>query len=178
VNHRSPWTVGTGMRTTLLTLALLVVPSAALAGGGGHGFDACRGFADGDTVVLRDSCLDGIAHFAAAGALTVRNDGDQPHDYTDVERTFGSGVLQPGEETEISVEPGAYRVYCTLHASRDGDGMAGALIAAGTPVEAEPVSTSGASVPWAPLALLAVGLAALIGGQRIRASRRAAGSTS
>jgi hypothetical protein len=163
------------MNRFLLTLALVLVPSTALAGGGGHG-GPCASFAEGDTVLLQDFCFDGVAHFAETGTLTIRNAGGMPHDYTDVDGAFGTGVLQPGETAIIDVEPGTYRVYCTLHASRDGHGMAGGL-AVGEPLDAEPAAASSTTLPWAPLALLAVGLGVL-GAQRVRAARSASGSTS
>lgn len=161
----------------LLVGALVMVPSAASAGGGGHGGEPCKGFADGSAVVLRDSCLEGTAHFADPGALTITNTGVFPHTYTDVDGAFDTGSLAPAERATIDVEAGVYRVYCTLHAGRDGSGMAGALIV-GEPLAREPVAASSSSrVPWAPLLVLAVGLAAL-GAQRVSATRSASASTS
>ncbi len=116
-----------------LVILLLVVAAPAAAGGGGHADGSnwtCRAFLEGDTITMHDSCFDGIGHVVDVGTtLTVVNEGALPHTFTAVDRTFDTGTLQPGESAQITVEePGPHPVYCTLHASLDGRGMAGLLV--------------------------------------------------
>jgi plastocyanin len=113
--------------TTILVLAM--VPAVAGAGGGGS-ISLCPAFSSGTTVSVLDSCFNGIAHTAPLGeTLTVRNDGEFPHTVTAIDGSFDTGQLAPGETTTLSFdEAGIYKVYCTLHGSVDGLGMAGLLI--------------------------------------------------
>lgn len=122
------------MARTLVTLCgtvlLLLVGVPALAGGGGHGGSLCRGFSDGDRVALVDNCFDGIGHTVEVGTtLSVRNEGLLPHTLTAVDGSLDTGILQPGEVAQVELtEPGAIPIYCTLHATSDGQGMAGLLV--------------------------------------------------
>jgi hypothetical protein len=175
------------IRILLLTSAVVaLLPSAALAGGGGGGA-ICSGFAESDTVRLLDSCIEGTAHFTEPGVVTVRNDGAFPHDYTAVDGTFQTGLLDPGASAPINVdEPGVYRVRCTLHSDAEGGGMAGVLVV-GEPAEMALASTAveaaergdagGQPVAWIALAVAAAALAVSTV-QRWRASRSASASTS
>lgn len=106
---------------------LVAVPAAVQAGGGGNSA-YCRGFTEGAAVSMVDSCFDGVAHFAAGPDLAVRNDGQAPHSFTAVDGSFDTGLLQAGEAMDLQVEPGIYRVFCTLHGNRSGEGMAGVLV--------------------------------------------------
>ncbi|HJU81534.1 MAG TPA: plastocyanin/azurin family copper-binding protein [Acidimicrobiia bacterium] len=117
----------TFLLTTILVLAL--VPAVAGAGGGGS-MSLCPAFSSGTTVSVLDSCFNGIAHNAPVGeTLTVRNDGEIPHTVTAIDGSFDTGQLAPGETATLSFdEAGIYKVYCTLHGSVDGSGMAGLLI--------------------------------------------------
>jgi hypothetical protein len=127
--------------TTVLTVLALALAAPAFAGGVGGG-GPCRGFSDGDELLLQDLCIDGIGHTVEVGTtLTVRNEGQIHHDLTAVDGSFGTGTLDPGEEAELELtEPGAVPVYCTLHASTDGYGMAGLLV----------VMDGGSAAPAAP----------------------------
>jgi hypothetical protein len=109
----------------------VAVAAPAVAGGGGHGGVPCAGYSQGERLVLRDSCLDGVAHFVPAGGeLTVRNDGLIAHEYVAVDGSFGTGVLRPGASETITVPAsGVHRMHCSLHAGAQGVGMAGVLIA-------------------------------------------------
>ena len=122
-------------RALLLLVVAVLMPGVAYAGGGGH-FSVCPGHAEGNSIVLLDSCFSGTAHFAPVDqTLTVRNDGGFPHDFTAVDGSFATGILETGESAEITVtETGIYRVFCTLHGNPSGEGMAGVLIVG----EAEP----------------------------------------
>lgn len=119
--------------------ALVALAGPAVAGGGGGD---CAGFAEGDEVVLRDGCLDGIAHFAGdAGRITVVNEGGLPHDYTAVDGSFATGTLAAGESTPVEVPAGVHRVRCTLHSGAEGQGMAGVLVA-GDPSTADELAAA------------------------------------
>lgn len=89
---------------------------------------------------MLDSCFEGTAHFAPAGeTITVVNDGALPHTFTAVDGSFDTGQLEAGESYEITVEEaGIIEVFCSLHGTADGAGMAGVLVVG----EAEPVSVS------------------------------------
>lgn len=124
------------MRRLVITIMLLLlIPAPAFAGGGG-GSSLCPGFATGTSISMLDSCFAGTAHFAPTEtAITVRNDGFVPHTFTAVDGSFDSGQVQPGETFELTVEePGVYEVFCSLHGTASGDGMAGVLLVG----EAEP----------------------------------------
>jgi hypothetical protein len=79
---------------------------------------------------MLDSCFSGTAHFAPTGSpLVVSNDGELPHTLTAVDGSFTSDELQPGETFEITFdEPGVFEVFCTLHGTAAGEGMAGVLV--------------------------------------------------
>ncbi len=118
------------MRKLLVAVVLLLLlPGVASAGGGG-GISHCAGFAAGTTVSMLDSCFNGTAHFAPPGtALTIENAGGLPHTFTAVDGTFHSGQVQPGEIFALTIdEPGVYEVFCSLHGTADGQGMAGVLV--------------------------------------------------
>jgi len=104
-------------------------PGAALAGGG-RGGGACDGFSSGDRLVMRDSCFEGVAHFVdASSTLLVVNAGAAPHSLTAVDGSFDTGTLSSGGKAEIPLKTtGIVRVYCTLHGTKAGGGMAGVLI--------------------------------------------------
>lgn len=130
------------MRKLLVAVVLLLLlPGVASAGGGG-GISQCPGFAAGTTVSMLDSCFNGTAHFAPTGtALTIRNDGEIPHTFTAVDGTFQSGQVQPGNTFELTIdEPGVYEVFCSLHGTADGQGMAGVLVVG--EAEASPVAAA------------------------------------
>ncbi len=133
------------MRKALLmsVALLLILPGSALAGGGGH-TNPCPGFSEGAELGMEDSCYDGVAHFVPAGSsVTVRNHGNLPHSVTAVDGSFDSGLLQPGDTFEVAVDdPGVVRVYCTLHGTTAGEGMAGVLIVGDPAVTAEDSAVS------------------------------------
>jgi hypothetical protein len=104
---------------------------AGVASAGGVGFTSlCPGFTEGTTISMLDSCFSGTAHFAPTGSpLVVSNDGELPHTLTAVDGSFTSDELQPGETFEITFdEPGVFEVFCTLHGTAAGEGMAGVLV--------------------------------------------------
>lgn len=172
------------MRKLLLVVAMIMLVPGVASAGGGRNISQCQGFASGTTVSMLDSCFEGIAHFAPTDTtLTVTNDGRSPHTFTAVDGSFDSGQVEPGGTFELAIdEPGIYQVFCSLHGTATGEGMAGVLVvgdakpqllsakaggegltAASTEVQSPsiptvPVESSGG--PWVPLtAGLAAGLA-------------------
>ena len=130
------------MRRLLVAVAvLLLLPGAASAGGGGH-ISQCPGFAAGTTVSMLDSCFNGTAHFAPTRtALIIRNDGELPHTFTAVDGSFSTGQVLPGDTFELTIDaPGVYEVFCSLHGTAAGQGMAGVLVVG----EAEPLPAAAA----------------------------------
>lgn len=158
------------MRRTMLvmitTVALVLAGSGwATAGGGGGGAGVCRGFGEGDTLLMRDNCFEGIGHVATAGqAVTVTNVGNAPHSITAADGSFDSGEIAPGESYELTLDqPGAVPVYCTLHGNAQGDGMAGLVVVQAADLgDAEPAASPAATNSWPWIAALAVLL--LVGG--------------
>lgn len=153
--------------TTIILLAALSTLAAAPALAGGGGGQVCTPRVEAPEVILRDNCLEGIAHTLPAGAdLRVRNDGTVAHNYVAVDGTFDSGLLQPGEETTFAVPAGIHDVYCTLHGTADGQGMAGTLVvaASGGAIAGEAMTAGGAPAPDRaahPVSWWALGLAGL-----------------
>ncbi len=136
--------------TTVAAVAVLW-PAVAGAGGGGGGHGAlCPGFAEDSTIEMLDNCFDGTNHFVERGAdVTITNSGSLPHSLTALDSSVDTGVLEPGQTKTVQWnEPGVVRIYCTLHGSRDGGGMSGAIVVgdggaeatSAVPVNAEPVS--------------------------------------
>ena len=134
--------------------AMVLWPTTAGAGGGGGGGSFCPGFAEGSTIETRDNCFAGTTNFVEPGStITVKNAGQLPHSLTAVDGSIDTGTLEPGRQTTVKVgDAGVVRVYCTLHGSRDGGGMTGALVVgnggnntkATLPSNAEPVSARSA----------------------------------
>jgi plastocyanin len=114
----------------LTVLALLAsAPATALAGGGGNS-GPCEALASGSYLAMRDSCFAGIAHFAEAGStLEIYNEGELPHSFTAVDGSFDTGLLEAGESVKLGLgEAGLVRIYCSLHGTAEGNGMAGLLV--------------------------------------------------
>ena len=128
-----------------------------MAGGGGHEA-ACAGYATGQTVEMYDSCFSGSAQFVRAGStVQIVNRGDLPHSLTAVDGSFGTDTLQPGQSASIEVGDAAVvRVFCELHGTRQGEGMAGLLVVgeptatmAGSDLVSADLETSGDELPTA-----------------------------
>jgi plastocyanin len=179
------------MRVRMLVLSVLALVATArpAAAGGGGAYGTCAGFTRGATIAIQDSCFQGTAHIVEPGTtVTVTNYGQLPHDFTAVDGSFSSGLLQPSQSFQVTLhEPGAIAFYCTLHGSASGSGMAGVLFveqpassgvrqaAMNTPRAA--TDTVHVSVPAflaAGALLAAVGLGVAIG--RVHPRRRAPGA--
>jgi hypothetical protein len=130
------------MRKLLVMVALLIaVPGVAAAGGGGGVLSQCAGFAAGSELSMYDSCFSGVAHFAPTGTVTISNSGALTHTFTAVDGLFDSGQMDAGETFELVLdEPGIYQVFCSLHGTADGSGMAGVLVVGDA--EPSPVAAS------------------------------------
>ena len=61
--------------------------------------------------------------------MQIVNRGDLPHSLTAVDGSLGTDTLQPGQSASIEVGDAAVvRVFCELHGTRQGEGMAGLLV--------------------------------------------------
>lgn len=119
---------------------------------------------------MRDNCFEGTGHVTAAGeTIVVTNRGELPHTVTAADGSFDSGTIEPGETYELTLEaPGAVPIYCTLHGTAEGDGMAGLLaVQAAGLTDAEPAASAAPSTgllwPWLLAGLvLAAGITATV----------------
>ena len=113
-----------------LAAACTVMTAPAARAGGGGGGSICDGFATGDDLVMYDSCFAGTAQLVDRGTttLTVTNDGSMDHTITATDDSFDLYV--PAGETATVDLPDAdlITVYCTLHGTPTGSGMAGVIV--------------------------------------------------
>ncbi|HRQ36986.1 MAG TPA: plastocyanin/azurin family copper-binding protein [Chloroflexota bacterium] len=133
--------------------------------------------AENDTAVPPATTQSFLQNFAfAPAALTITagtevvwlNQDGAPHNITFVDGSVASDNFFNGESFAATFsEPGVYQIYCSLHGSPDGNGMAttitvlannaeNAVIAAAvpTPNPAPPTPTAAPTVPPPPVALL------------------------
>lgn len=138
-------------RLLAVTVILMLIPGVSHAGGGGVDTSACAGFGEGATVVMQDSCFTGTAHFAPGDAtITVVNEGALPHTLTAVDGSFDTDLVAAGSTAELTaVEPGVHRVFCSLHGTAGGEGMAGVLVV-GKAVPTSAHSADGQALTSAP----------------------------
>jgi plastocyanin len=138
-------------RLLVACVILMLLPGVAWAGGGGVNTSACAGYGEGTVVSMQDSCFAGTAHFAPSGtAITISNDGGLPHTLTAVDGSFDTGQVAPGASKEVTIdEPGIYRVFCSLHGTPQGDGMAGVLVIGEAAAALLPASADPSAVPAA-----------------------------
>jgi plastocyanin len=171
-----------------------LVPSAAAAStGGGGGGSICDGFARGQEIAMYDSCFAGTAHLIEPGTteLSVVNEGMVMHTITAVDGAFDL-ELAPGERGSVTLSGASVvPMYCTLHGTRDGAGMAGVIV-----IDADSVGAAAADIPretvaaatgsgevavhdrsgvvWAVLGAVAVAAFGVVGAVRLFAGRRRA----
>jgi plastocyanin len=173
---------------TLAVLSLLVLAVTARPAAAGGGYGTCTGFTRGATIAIQDACFQGTAHIVEPGTtVTVTNYGQVPHDFTAVDGSFSSGLLQPSESFRVTLdETGVIPFYCTLHGSASGNGMAGVLFV-GQPAARQAVLTTSraaadtaTSVPsyLAAGALLMSSIALAVAIGRVHTRRRASGASS
>lgn len=121
------------MTVFVLATGLVLLPGAVVATAGGGGGGLCSGFGEGATIVMRDSCFEGTGHVVPEGrsSITVTNEGQAPHTITAADDSFDSGIIEPGQSFELTLggsDP--VPIYCTLHGTAEGAGMAGLLVMA------------------------------------------------
>lgn len=115
---------------TLVGTLTLSAAAPALAGRGGGGGGLCDGFSSGDHLRMHDSCFAGTAQLVDPDTrtLTVTNDGMMPHTVTATDDSFDLYV-PAGESATLELPDAAViRVYCTLHGTETGSGMAGVIV--------------------------------------------------
>lgn len=125
------------IRRILALVPVLLLALAACTGGGGEGGEASAGGATSASlaVSLTDFALNPDRLSAPAGrglTISVTNDGQAPHTFA---VDTGAGVretpqLEPGQAATLVVpalEPGEYRVFCSVPGHEDL-GMVGSLI--------------------------------------------------
>lgn len=154
----------------LLTTIAVVLAGAGWAMAGGGGGMPCRAFDEGHSLLMRDHCFEGVGHVVAAGrTITVTNAGASPHTITAVDGTFDSGYVDPGESYELTLDQaGTVPIYCTLHGTAEGGGMAGLLVVRAADLTgAEPAAAAVTSVPW-----VWFGIALLLGLSAVAIARR------
>lgn len=150
--------------TLFAALALSIIGAGVATAGGGGGGAVCRGFDVGASLSMRDHCFEGTGHVLAAGqTITVTNAGNSPHTITAADGSFDSGIVAPGDTYELTIDAaGAVPIYCTLHGSDEGNGMAGLLAVQGVDIsDAQPAAAgmlSSSPWPWV-LSILVAGLA-------------------
>ena len=89
--------------------------------------------------------------------MRIVNRGELPHSLTAADGSFGTGTLQPGQSASIDVgEAAVVRVFCELHGTRQGEGMAGLLVVgeptptmAGSNLVSADLETIGEEIPTA-----------------------------
>jgi plastocyanin len=128
------------VRTLWWRILLIVLAGVGLAGCGG----------DDDTGTTRVGMLDNVytrdvTRVPVGTEVVFRNQGKTVHNAVAVNGLWstadsaGSDVLQPGQSAAVTVDrPGVYRYYCTLHGTRDGDGMYATLVVGDVPYTADP----------------------------------------
>ncbi|MBW3661684.1 MAG: hypothetical protein KY469_01185 [Actinobacteria bacterium] len=148
--------------STLIAIATLW--SAAPAGAGGGGGAICDGYSEASTIEMFDHCFQGTAHTVAPGmSVTVINQGQAPHTFTAADGSFDSGVLQPGESWEVSFdESGVATVYCTLHGTPEGHGMAGAVLVDGGALASAVADERSNAAGWWPASTIGFALLSLV----------------
>ncbi|MGH9187235.1 MAG: cupredoxin domain-containing protein, partial [Acidimicrobiales bacterium] len=63
-----------------------------------------------------------------AGDLEIRNTGEMAHNLVAVDGKFRTADLATGKSETLRLATGIHRVYCTIHGSRSGTGMAGVIV--------------------------------------------------
>jgi plastocyanin len=150
--------------STLIAIATLWSAPPAGAGGGGGGGSLCAGFSDAATIRMLDSCFEGTAHTVSTGeTVTLVNDGLMPHTFTAADGSFDSGVLQPGESWDVTfADPGMVNVWCTLHGTPEGQGMAGAVFVDGGALATAVAEERSNAAGWWPASTIGFALLSLM----------------
>lgn len=117
-----------------LVVAVLAGPAAVHAHAGvGGSSGLCDGFSRGAEVTMLDNCFAGTAQLVGAdvSVLDIENQGQLPHTFTATDGSFDLH-LDPGEAGTVELRDAAVvPVYCTLHGTSRGQGMAGVVVQTG-----------------------------------------------
>lgn len=111
---------------------------------------ACTGDGAGEVVVeMYDDFFEpDLVHLEPGQAVRFVNRGHVAHNAHDLDGAWRTGDLGPGQDEEVTVaDPGSYRFYCSFHATSDGAGMAGTLLA-GEEAAAPDVDTQPPVTAW------------------------------
>lgn len=106
------------------------VPCAVIAAA------ACDPAAQGATQVkMHDNAFVApVVRIPAGAGVTVANIGRNPHNIVPVDPTrwpagFDTSAVAPGAQAQFTLaERGVYEFYCSYHGTKDGRGMAGAIV--------------------------------------------------
>jgi plastocyanin len=118
---------------------LVVAAGAALAACGGDDDTGEAHIGMLDNVFTRD-----VTRVPAGTPVEFSNDGKTVHNAVAVDGAWSTTErlgrdIRPGESTAITVErPGVYRYYCSLHGTKDGDGMYATLVVGDVAYTADP----------------------------------------
>jgi plastocyanin len=118
---------------------LVLVASAALAACGGDDDTGEAHIGMLDNVFTRD-----VTRVPAGTPVEFSNDGKTVHNAVAADGAWSTTErlgrdIRPGESTAITVDrPGVYRYYCSLHGTKDGDGMYATLVVGDVAYTADP----------------------------------------
>ena len=92
--------------------------------GGGSGTTAAPAQEDGAgaaTVSIIDFEFDAPASVAAGTEITVVNNGEATHTWTQPDGAFDTGQIAPGSSATVTIdEPGTYDYVCSIHSNMTG----------------------------------------------------------
>ena len=75
--------------------------------------------AQAQPIVIRDFSFSNL-DVRAGSKVLVQNNGQEPHTLTADDRTFDTGLVQPGRNVELAVpsRTGTYKIRCLIHPDR------------------------------------------------------------
>lgn len=128
---RKPWSLAALLAAGGLLLIVAIASSGCVIGSHGEMHDAMHGIGDRppQTPVVSEETLVSIEirdydfaprdlTVAAGSSVTWTNCDSVPHDATDNDDSWGTGVLKEGESATILFDtPGTYEYLCTIHPS-------------------------------------------------------------
>ena len=124
------------VRRTLLVLAACL----ALAGCGGEDDEGVSRIGMLDNVFTRD-----VTRVPVGTRVEFVNQGKTVHNAVAVDGDWSTGdgsgedLVQPGASAAVTLdEPGVHRYFCSLHGTRDGDGMYATLVVGDVAYTADP----------------------------------------
>jgi plastocyanin len=119
---------------------LVLLAGITLAACGGENDEGLSRIGMLDNVYTRD-----VTRVPVGAEIVFANQGKTVHNAVAVDGTWstadGSGedLVDPGASASLNVDrPGVYRYYCTLHGTREGDGMYATLVVGDVAYTADP----------------------------------------